>query len=73
MDDGASLAALSDALDQTAAAGQHRALVLLQVGAPVDPALQHATQRGATAMVDLICTAMAGQPLASGAGKVTQP
>lgn len=74
VDDGASLAALSDALDQAAAAGQHQALVLLlQAGAPVDPALLHATQRGDTEMVDLICTARAGQLLASGAGKVTQP
>lgn len=71
VDDGASLAALGDALDQAAAAGQHQALVLLlQAGAPVDPALLHATQRGDSEMVDLICTARAGQLLASGAGKV---
>ncbi len=74
VDDGASLAALGDALDQAAAAGQHQALVLLlQVGAPVDPALLHATQRGDTEMVDLICTARAGQMLTAGAGKMAHP
>jgi hypothetical protein len=74
VDDGASMAALGDALDQAAAAGQHEALVLLlQAGAPIDPALLHATQRGDTEFVDLICTARAGQLLASGVSKVTQP
>ena len=73
VDDGASLAALGDALDQAAMAGQHQAVVhLLQAGAPVDPALLHATQRGDKEVVELISVARAGQLLASGAGEVTQ-
>ena len=73
VDDGASPAALGDALDQAAMAGQHQAVVqLLQAGAPVDPALLHAMQRGDNEMVDLICAARAGQLLASGAGEMTE-
>ena len=74
VDDGASLTTLADALDQAAMAGQHQTVLhLLQAGAPVDPALLHATQRGDSEMVDLICAARAGQLLAAGAGRVTQP
>ena len=73
VDDGASVAALGDALDQAAMAGQHQAVVqLLQAGAPVDPALLHATQRGDKEMVDLIGAARAGQLLAVGAAEVMQ-
>ena len=73
VDDGASLAALGDALDQAAMAGQHQAVVhLLQAGAPVDPALLHATQRGDKEVVELISAARAGQLLASGAGEMTE-
>jgi hypothetical protein len=72
LDDGASLPALGEALDQAATAGQQQAVVLLlQAGAPVDPALLRATQRGDTEIADLICTAKAGQLLASGAFKMT--
>lgn len=74
VDDGASLAALGDALDHAAMSGQHQAVIeLLQAGAPVDPALLHATRRGDSEMADLICAARAGQLLASGAASVTQP
>jgi ankyrin repeat protein len=72
LDDGASLSALGDALDLAALAGQSQAMALLmQAGAPVEPALTHATQRGDTAMAELICAAKAGQLLAAGVGKVT--
>ena len=73
VDDGASTTALGDALDQAAMAGQHHAVIqLLQAGAPVDPALLHATQRGDDEMADLICKARAGQLLASGIGLQAQ-
>jgi hypothetical protein len=73
MDDGASPTALGDALDQAAMAGRHQAVIqLLQAGAPLDPALLRATQRGDDEMADLICTARAGQLLASGAGRLAQ-
>jgi hypothetical protein len=63
--------ALGDALDLAAIAGQHRAVtLLLQSGAPVDPALMHATQRGDTEMVERICATSAGLLLAAGAGKI---
>jgi hypothetical protein len=71
LDDGASQAALGDALDQAAMAGQHQAVIqLLQAGAPVDPALLRATRRGDDEMADLICTARSGQLLAAGAGQM---
>jgi hypothetical protein len=74
VEDGASLSALSDALDLAANACRHQAVVaLLQAGAPVDPALTDATLRGDTDMVELICMARAGQLLASGFGNVTAP
>nr|WP_314623421.1 ankyrin repeat domain-containing protein [uncultured Noviherbaspirillum sp.] len=73
VDDGASSAALGDALDQAAMAGRHQAVIqLLQAGAPVDPALLRATQRGDDEMADLICTARSGQLLAAGAGRLVQ-
>jgi ankyrin repeat protein len=72
VDDGASLSTLGDALDLAAAAVQHHAVtLLLQVGAPIDPALMHASQRGDTEMVDHICGAKARLSLAVGAAKVT--
>lgn len=73
VDDGASLSTLGDALDLAAAAGQHSAVtLLLHAGAPVDPALKHATQRGDTEMMERICKARAGQMLAASVGKVMQ-
>ena len=69
MEDGTSLQTLGDALDQAAAAGHaEAAMLMLQAGAPTDPALIHATQRGDAEMVALICNARAGQLLALGAG-----
>ncbi|MET0962820.1 MAG: ankyrin repeat domain-containing protein [Noviherbaspirillum sp.] len=66
VEDGVSTAALGDALDHAAAAGHHEAVrLLLQRGAPVDPALLHATQRGDTEMAELICAGKAAQLLAS--------
>lgn len=54
MDDGASPTMLADALDLAAAAGQHQAVLLLEAGAPVDPAATHARQRGDAAMAEFI-------------------
>ena len=72
VDDGGSLSSLGDALDLAAAAGQYHAVtLLLQVGAPIDPALMHATQRGDTEMVEFIFAAKAVLLLAAGAGNVT--
>ena len=71
--DGASSAALADALDHAAEAGQHRALVLLlQAGAPVDPALLHATQRGDTEAVNLIAAIRSSHLLVSSAVAMQQ-
>jgi hypothetical protein len=55
-----------------AAAGQHEAVeLLLQRGAPADPALLHAAQRDDMEMSDLIYAARAAQLLVSGADRVT--
>ena len=68
IDDGAGSAALAGALDIAAHAGQHRALgQLLQAGAPVDPALRHATRRSDTEAVELIQAGVAARLLVSGA------
>jgi ankyrin repeat protein len=73
VDDGASLSTLGDALDLAATASQHHAVtLLLQAGAPVDPALTHATQRGDTEMVERICVTKAGMSLAASVGKIMQ-
>jgi len=70
VDDGVSLSSLCDALDLAASAGRYQAVVaLLQAGAPVDPALTHATLRGDIETADFICATKAGQLLASGAAQ----
>lgn len=66
--DGASAALLAIALDCAAQAGQHAALaLLLQAGAPVEPALSHAVRRGDNESMDVIHARLAAQLLASGA------
>lgn len=67
-----SAAALAEALDYAACAGQCEAVVmLLRAGAPPEPASAHATQRGDREMVDFLCTARTGLVLASGAREMT--
>jgi len=64
--DGAGKAALASALDHAAQAGQHpAAALLLQAGAPVDPALLNASRRGDTEALDLIQASLSAQLLAS--------
>jgi len=66
-------AALADALDYAASAGQCEAVVLLlRAGAPLEPALANATQRGDREMADFLCMARAGQVLVSRAREMTQ-
>jgi hypothetical protein len=67
IDDGAGKAALASALDHAAQGGQHPAVaLLLQAGAPVDPALLNASRRGDTDALDLIQASLSARLLASG-------
>ena len=71
--DGATSAALANALDHAAHAGQYAALVmLLQAGAAAEPALGHAMKRGDAEAADLINGALAARLLAAG-NIVSQP